>query len=83
MKVWLSRQRNGSYMVTAYKPYICEVGRSDHKDVYMKPGDPVGYRHMCEESIKLLWNIELKPLEMTRVWIEGGLLSDDVRGTNN
>ncbi len=79
---WLSRQRNGSYMFTAYKPRVCKVGHSEHEDVYMKPGDPVGYRHMCEESIKMLWGVELKPLEMIRVWFEGGT-SGDVKGINN
>ena len=67
-------------MLSALKPSLCEVGRSGQQDWYLREGDPMGYRNMCAESVRLIWNVELEPLATTRVWCEGGVLGDRENG---
>jgi hypothetical protein len=43
----LVRQHNGSFSLLRYEPIIQEVAGTDHLDVYVAPGDPVGFRNMC------------------------------------
>ena len=72
MKLYLSRQYSGLYMLTAIKPIKHRVGFSDHEDLYMRVGEPVGYRNMCPASIELLMPgfKHLAPLETCRVEIK-------------
>lgn len=43
LKCWITRRYNGLYLVTGFKPVICEVVGVGHEDAYIKHGDPVGY----------------------------------------
>ena len=74
---WLSRQRNGDYMLTALKPVLGQVGRSGAMDWYVRVSDPIGYRSMCADAVKLIWGIELEPLESVRVWSDGGQMGEE------
>lgn len=68
MKLWLSRQRDGNYMLTAYRPRMAKItGLLDREDLYVRPGDPIGIRHLCVEGILKVSGIELDPLESTKV----------------
>lgn len=72
MELWLTRQRNGMYMLTFNKPIIADVEGRDYQDVYVPPGDPVGIRNFCDLILKLC-KIEkpLKRLESLKINLEG------------
>jgi len=72
--VWVGRQRDGRHMITEICPIREFVGCTGKRDLYVVPGDGLGYRHLCEESVLLLFGLRLKPLECRRVWIMGGVL---------
>ena len=68
MKLWLTRQANGRYMLTHRVPVIKQVGRANKYDAYIEPGDPIGVRHLCEPIIeRLLPELKLQPLDFIRV----------------
>ena len=77
---WLSRQRNGLYLLTQKKPILAKVGDTDEKDFYIPTGDGIGFRHMCEWSVKTLWGIELDLLESCKVWFAGGAINECFAG---
>ena len=54
MKLWLTRQRNGMYMLTKYKPVITLVEGRGYEDVYVVPGEPIGIRNLCDAILVLL-----------------------------
>ena len=54
MKAILTRQWNKAFSLLRYEPIMETVAGTDHKDVYVCPGDPVGYRNMCEASVTAL-----------------------------
>ena len=61
MRLFLTRQYNGLYMVTKYKPIFVKVDGRDFEDAYIVPGEPVGERNFCDLILKLI-NID-KPLK--------------------
>jgi hypothetical protein len=71
MILYLSRQANGLYMLTAIMPKRHRVGSTSHDDLYIRAGEPIGYRNMCPASIDLLVPgfKHLEPLETTQVEI--------------
>lgn len=54
MKLFLSRQASGLYMLTAIRPKRHRVGNTSHDDLYIRAGEPIGYRNMCPASIEML-----------------------------
>jgi hypothetical protein len=65
---WLTRQRNGDYLLSIWRPILHPVGRSAHKDAYLQPGEPVGLRHLCADGVHAILRGEhLQPLESVRV----------------
>jgi hypothetical protein len=54
MEVWLTRQRNGQYMLTKYKPIMAQVEGRDYTDAYVVPGEPIGVRNLCDAILKIL-----------------------------
>lgn len=71
MKLWLSRQANGQYMLTALPPMTTEVGSLGYEDVYVVPGDPVGLRNLCPLMLKLIGEPFLSRLESIEIELEG------------
>jgi hypothetical protein len=61
MKLWLTRQHNGLYMLTVKEPVFAKVDGRDFEDAYIVPGEPVGMRNFCDLILMLL-KIE-KPLK--------------------
>ena len=47
MRLYLSRQRNGDYMLTERLPVVARVAGTLIDDVYMEPGEPAGVRGLC------------------------------------
>jgi len=54
MRLWLTRQHNGLYMVTHFKPVMAKVLGRDFEDAYIVPGEPVGERNFCDLILKLV-----------------------------
>lgn len=54
MEVWMTRQRNGQYMLTKYKPIMAMVEGRDYMDAYVLPGEPIGVRNLCDAILKIL-----------------------------
>lgn len=54
MRLWLTRQHNGLYMVTHFKPVFAKVEGRDFEDAYIVPGEPVGERNFCDLILKLV-----------------------------
>lgn len=52
MKLWLTKQGNGLYMLTYFKPTIEVVfGTENKKEVYILPGEPIGIRNLCDKIL--------------------------------
>ena len=75
MKLWLSRQHDGRYMLTALRPVKANVGRTGIVDLYAKVGDPVVDRHLCPWGTDQMFpGAKLEPLESVRVEVIGKVL---------
>lgn len=76
MELWLTRQRNGLYMLTHNKPLIADVEGRGYQDVYVPPGDPVGIRNFCDLILKLVGaEGKLDRLDSIKIELDGKLLS--------
>lgn len=75
MQLWLTRQRNGMYMLTFNKPIIADVEGRGYRDAYVPPGDPIGIRNFCDMILKAV-GLEghLNYLESVRIHLEGGIV---------
>jgi len=62
MKAILARQYNGSYSLLRYEPISEKVAGTDHNDIYVKPGDPIGFRNMCAVSVAAILSVPSAPL---------------------
>lgn len=71
MKLWLSRQANGLYMLTHFKPVLSKVLGRETEDLYIIPGEPVGERNHCDLILKLFDIPPLKRLESVEVVLTG------------
>lgn len=72
MKLWLTRQHNGLYMVTLFKPVFAKVEGRDFEDAYIVPGEPVGERNFCDLILKLVkLDTPLKRGESVQINLEG------------
>lgn len=76
MKLYLTRQHDGSYMLTAFRPIVTRVRGTSFDDVYLRHGEPIGIRHLCAGGVKSLFNVELQLLETVRVDLTSVTISD-------
>lgn len=53
MEVWITRQRNGDYMLTEDEPIFSIVKGTPYIDAYVPYGDPVGIRHLCNLMLRI------------------------------
>lgn len=67
MKLWLTKQRNGTYMLTKLKPIKCRVYGTEHEDVYVQYGEPIGLRHLCDVIAQLAQITSLEALQSIQV----------------
>lgn len=79
MKLWLTKEHNGTFMLTALLPMIEEIRGVGQRAVYMRPGDPVGVRHICPWFVEQfdIQPDEIQEFESVRVELTGGKLFDD------
>jgi hypothetical protein len=76
MEMYLTRQHNGLYMLTALKPILSRVEGRDFEDAYVAPGEPVGMRNFCDIILRLV-GIE-KPFkrgETVKILLSGSLIT--------
>lgn len=62
MKLWAVGQDSG-VMLTALKPQLVRVGKTNKYDYYMKAGDPIGIRHLCYMGFYLLTGLKRKDIK--------------------
>lgn len=79
MKLWLTRQHNGLYMLTAMQPIFAKVEGRDFEDAYVAPGEPVGMRNFCDLILKLL-NLEspLKRGQSIQIELNGSICKSTI-----
>lgn len=58
MKAILARQWNGAFSLLRYLPVVAEVAGAGHSDIYVRPGDPIGWRNMCEMATYALCGLD-------------------------
>lgn len=55
MRLYLTRQLNGLYMLTALKPTFADILGSNGKvDAYIQAGEPIGMRNLCDRILILI-----------------------------
>lgn len=59
MKAILARQWNHAFSLLRYEPIVAHVAGTDHMDIYVKAGDPIGWRNMCEAATAALLGVDL------------------------
>ncbi len=75
MEVWMTRQRNGQYMLTKYKPIMAMVEGRDYMDAYVVPGEPIGVRNLCDAILRVLnKSISLKRGESVLIELSGKII---------
>ena len=74
MQLYLSRQANGLYMLTEFEPIKSLVGTTDNYDLYVKEGDSIGIRNLCNVSLYILNASRLNKLETVKVELSGKLV---------
>lgn len=77
IRAWLSREASGLYMLSHGRPVVAPVGNTGEVSLYVPPGDPIGLRHLCPWGVKVIWGVELEPLESVVVSIEGKDISSE------
>lgn len=72
MRLYLTRQRNGLYMLTLHAPQWCAVEGTATTDAYVVPGEPIGIRNLCPAVLKILDQpLQLKRGESAQVELAG------------
>ena len=74
MKAFVSRQRNGLYMLTYFKPTLCKIYMSEEYDFYVKDGDPLGVRNLCDIILLITGAAEINKLETIEVEFFGKVI---------
>lgn len=75
MKLWLTRQHNGLYMLTVKEPIFAKVDGREFEDAYIAPGEPVGMRNFCDLILNLLnINTPLKRGQSIQIELKGEVL---------
>lgn len=76
-KAWLSRQRDGNYMFTLFRPEKFKIIGTDFEDFYIRPGEPIGVRHWCPGGVKAFFGVEIPVGDQIKVWVSGGIVEGE------
>ena len=68
--LWLSRQRNGSYILSSQKPLIKTIKLANWDDFYVQYGDLYNIRNLCGTGIKGMFGIDINCLDSVRVTLK-------------
>lgn len=76
MRLWLSKQNNGLYILSVFKP---TQGNTLHKEdiICVIPGEPEGQKDLMSELLKThCFEKELKEGESTQIELKGRIIND-------
>jgi len=78
MKIYLTRQHNGLYMLTKYKPILEKVEGREFEDSYIVPGEPIGVRNLCDVILVVVnQKTSLKRGESILVELSGNVILEN------
>lgn len=77
MRLFLTRQSAGDYMLTAFEPVLHEVVGTGRPDAYVREGDPIGLRHLCARGVRVAIGTDLPRLVPTPVDFSMKLVEED------
>ena len=67
---YITKRPNGLYLVTKFLPVICKIKLTDHNDVYIAYGDPVGFLNIDQKFVNSVYgNLEIETLKPRRMWL--------------
>lgn len=59
MKAILAKQRNDSFSLLRYEPIVETIAGTNNKDIYVRAGDPIGFRNMCKAATSALLGTDI------------------------
>ena len=69
---YITKRPNGLYVVTKFKPVICEIELTKYNDVYITYGDPVGFLNIDQKFVDSIYsNLNIESLKSCRMWLIG------------
>lgn len=71
--LFLTKQRDGNFMLTKLRPTIETVSGTNLQDAYIIPGEPIGLKHLCTDGVKAIFGVDIPHLTTVRVTIETGV----------
>lgn len=72
--LWLSRQRDGNYTLSFLKPALHKIlGTDEVYDFYLRPGEPIGIRHLCPGGVLSVFGVAIEIGEQVPVVLVGEL----------
>jgi hypothetical protein len=86
MKIWLSRESSGLFMITHQRPSKHKIGKTDREEWYVPLGDALGVRHLCTQGVKMFFGIEIELGEQVQIEMAADLSSTiplDENGTQS
>lgn len=72
-ELWLSRQQDGSYLLTEFKPVRKQMINADFDWLYPIYGEPINVEY-CENGVHNIFRIELKEFESIKIKMNVGIL---------
>jgi len=67
---YITKRPNGLYLVTKFLPVICKIKLTDHDDVYITYGDPVGFLNISQKFVDSVYgNLKIDILKPQRMWL--------------
>lgn len=57
-------------MLTFLKPVIQQVKGTKYQDAYLKPGEPIGIKHLCANGVKAALKMELELLASMKIILD-------------
>ena len=74
MNIWLSRRRNGNYLMTRLRPqkHVVQGLEPAAEDYYVPYGDLIGLDNCCTAGIKALFDWDIPIGEQVRAEVHSG-----------
>ncbi len=75
MKLWLTKQGNGLFMLTKLKPTKAKILGTSKEDVYIVSGEPIGVRNLCSVMLQLVGSEDLEIGQSIQIELEGKVIN--------
>ena len=78
MELWLSRDARKMYTLTETPPVLAEVDATGRDDIFPRPGDGLGLRHLCPTVTEVMFGkgLTLKRFQCVRVRLVGEVIGE-------